>query len=62
MEFPDMDWATRSRAWTRAYERAFADARRLPVLVRLTPVTFFFIAYKQLRYTPEEFRNAKKFS
>jgi hypothetical protein len=49
-----------SEAWTRAYERAFADARRLPFLLRLTPATLFFVAYKQLRYLPEGFREAKK--
>jgi hypothetical protein len=52
--------ATASEAWTRAYERSFADARRLPFLLRLTPATFFFVAYKQLRYLPEGFREAKK--
>jgi hypothetical protein len=52
--------ATTSEAWTRAYERAFADARRLPFLLRLTPATLFFVAYKQLRYLPEGFREAKK--
>jgi hypothetical protein len=55
-----MDWAMRSTAWTRAYERAFADASGLPLLVRLTPVTLFYIAFKQLRYTSAEFRSAKR--
>ena len=54
-----MDWATVSAAWRQAYERAFADAKRLPLLIRLTPMTLFSVAYKQLRYTPDEFRNAK---
>ncbi|MDP9234088.1 MAG: hypothetical protein M3P01_05995 [Actinomycetota bacterium] len=54
-----MDRETSSAAWRRAYERAFADAKRLPLLVRLTPVTLFYVVYKQLRYTPEEFRKAK---
>ena len=59
---PDMDRETSSAAWRRAYERAFADAKGLPLLVRLTPVTLFYVAYKQLRYATEGSRNAKKTS
>ncbi|MDP9331202.1 MAG: hypothetical protein M3P11_11260 [Actinomycetota bacterium] len=55
-----MNWATRSAAWRRAYARAYVDTKGLPFLVRLTPVTLLYIAYKQIRYTPEEFRNARK--
>ncbi len=40
-----MDWATVSAAWRQAYERAFADAKALPLLIRLTPVTVFYVVY-----------------
>ncbi len=53
-----MDRETSFTAWRRAYERAFADAKRLPLVVRLTPVVLLYVAYKQLRYTPEEVRKA----
>ena len=56
----DMDRETSFTAWSRAYERAFADAKRLPLVVRLTPVVLLYVAYKQLRYTPEEARKAHK--
>jgi hypothetical protein len=55
-----MDWGTRSAVWRRAYARAYVDTRGLPFLVRLTPMTLLYIAYKQIRYVPEELRNAKK--
>ena len=51
-----MDRETSFTAWSRAYERAFADAKRLPLVVRLTPVVLLYVAYKQLRYTTEEAR------
>jgi hypothetical protein len=57
---PDMDRETGVTAWRRAYERAFAGAKRLPVVVRLTPAALFYVAYKQLRYMPEEARKAQK--
>jgi hypothetical protein len=57
-----MDRERSSAVWGRAYERAFADAKGLPLLVRLTPVTLFYVAYKQLRYATEGSRNAKKTS
>ncbi|HEX2423103.1 MAG TPA: hypothetical protein VHN56_08160 [Actinomycetota bacterium] len=47
-----MERATSSSAWKRAYELAFADARKLPILVRLTPLTLPYVTYKQLRYLP----------
>jgi hypothetical protein len=55
-----MDRERSSAVWGRAYERAFADAKGLPLLVRLTPVTLFYVMYKQLRYATEESRKAKK--
>jgi hypothetical protein len=55
-----MDWGTRSAAWRRAYARAYVDTKRLPFLIRLTPVTLLYIAYKQIRYAPQELRNVKK--
>lgn len=55
-----MDREASSVAWRHAYERAFADAKGLPLVLRLTPVTLFYVAYKQLRYMPEESRKAKK--
>jgi hypothetical protein len=55
-----MDRETGFTAWRRAFERAIADAKRLPLALRLTPVVLFFVAYKQLRYTPEEARKAQK--
>jgi hypothetical protein len=55
-----MDRGASSAAWARAYERAFAEAKGLPLLVRLSPVTLFYVVYKQLRYMPEESRKAKK--
>ena len=55
-----MDRGTRFRAWSQAYERAFAGAKRLPLVVRLTPVVLLYVAFKQLRYTPEEVRKAHK--
>jgi hypothetical protein len=45
-------------AWRQAYERAFAGAKRLPLVLRLTPAVLFYVAYKQLRYTPDEARKA----
>jgi hypothetical protein len=33
-------------------------AKRLPLVVRLTPAVLFYVAYKQLRFTPEEARKA----
>jgi hypothetical protein len=56
----DMERETSFAAWRQAYERAFARAKRLPLALRLTPVTLFYVAYKQLRYTPEEARRAQK--
>ena len=56
----DMERETSFAAWRQAYERAFAGAKRLPLALRLTPVTLFYVAYKQLRYTPEEARKARK--
>ena len=47
-----MERARSSAAWRRAYEEAFADARKLPILVRLTPFTLLYVMYKQLRYLP----------
>lgn len=47
-----MERATSSAAWRRAYEAAFADARKLPIVVRLTPLTLLYVMYKQLRYLP----------
>ena len=55
-----MDRETSFAAWRQAYERAFAGAKRLPLVLRLTPVVLFYVAYKQLRYTPEEARKARK--
>ena len=55
-----MDREASVRAWRQAYERAFAGAKRLPLVVRLTPVVLLYVAYKQLRYTPEEVRKAQK--
>jgi hypothetical protein len=45
-----MDRAKSSAAWRWAYEEALADARKLPILVRLTPATLFYVVVKQLRY------------
>jgi hypothetical protein len=59
-EEPDMDVETSFAAWRKAYERAFAGAKRLPLVLRLTPAVLFYVACKQLRYTPEEGRNAQK--
>jgi hypothetical protein len=53
-----MDREASFTAWRQAYERAFAGAKRLPLAVRLTPVVLLYVAYKQLRYTPEEPRTA----
>jgi hypothetical protein len=55
-----MDRETGSAAWRQAYERAFADAKRLPLVLRLTPATLFYVAFKQLRYMPQEAKRAKK--
>ena len=55
-----MDRETGLIAWRRAYERAFAGAKRLPLVLRLTPAVLFYVAYKQLRYTPEEARKARE--
>ena len=55
-----MDRETGFTAWTQAYERAFAGAKRLPLVLLLTPAVLFYVAYKQLRYTPEEARKARK--
>ena len=41
------------------YERAFASAKRLPLVLRLTPAVLFYVAYKQLSYTPGEARKAQ---
>ena len=49
-----MDRQTSFAAWRQAYERAFAGAKRLPLVLRLTPAVLFYVAYKQLRYTPQE--------
>jgi hypothetical protein len=57
---PDMDRETSFAAWRQAYERAFAGAKRLPLVLRLTPAVLFYVAYKQLRYAPEEARKARK--
>ena len=57
---PDMDRETGFTGWRQAYERAFAGAKRLPLVLRLTPAVLFYVAYKQLRYTPEEARRAQK--
>jgi hypothetical protein len=57
---PDMDREAGFTAWRQAYERAFAGAKRLPLVLRLTPAVLFYVAYKQLRYTPEEARRAQK--
>jgi hypothetical protein len=56
----DMDREASFTAWRQAYERAFAGAKRLPLVMRLTPVVLLYVAYKQLRYTPEEARKAHK--
>ena len=53
-----MDRQTSFAAWSQAYERAFAGAKRLPLVLRLTPAVLFYVAYKQLRYTPDESRKA----
>ena len=55
-----MDRESSFAAWRHAYERAFAGAKRLPLLLRLTPAMLFYVAYKQFRYTPEEARKARK--
>lgn len=55
-----MDRETSFAAWRQAYERAFAGAKRLPLVLRLIPAVFFYVGYKQLRYTPEEVRKARK--
>ena len=55
-----MDRGISFAAWRQAYERAFAGARRLPLVLRLTPAVLFYVAYKQLRFTPEEARKAQK--
>jgi hypothetical protein len=55
-----MDRETSFGAWRQAYDRVFAGAKRLPLVVRLTPAVLFYVAYKQLRYTPEEARKARK--
>ena len=55
-----MDRETSFAAWRQAYERAFAGAKRLPLVLRLTPAVLFYVAYKQLRYMPEEARKARK--
>jgi hypothetical protein len=55
-----VDRETSFGAWRKAYERAFAGAKRLPLVLRLTPPVLFYVAYKQLRYTPEEARKARK--
>jgi hypothetical protein len=55
-----MDRETGFTAWRRAYERAFAGAKRIPFVLRLTPAVLFYVAYKQLRHTPEEARKAQK--
>jgi hypothetical protein len=51
--------ATSFAAWSQAYERAFVGAKRLPLVLRLTPAVLFYVAYKQLRYTLEEARRAQ---
>jgi len=45
-----MDRANGSARWRWAYEEALADASTLPISVRLTPATLFYVVYKQLRY------------
>jgi hypothetical protein len=45
-----MGRANGSAPWRWAYEEALADASKLPILVRLTPATLFYVVYKQLRY------------
>jgi len=57
---PDMDRETGFTGWRQAYARAFAGAKRLPLVLRLTPAVLLYVAYKQLRYTPEEARRAQK--
>jgi hypothetical protein len=54
-----MDRETSVTAWRQAYERAFAGAKRLPLVLRLTPAVLFYVGYKQLRYAPEEVRKAR---
>jgi hypothetical protein len=55
-----MDQGTSFAAWRQAYERAFAGAKTLPLVLRLTPAVLFYVVYKQLRGAPEEARNARK--
>jgi len=55
-----MDRGTSDTAWRQAYERAFAGARRLPLVARLTPIVLLYVAYKQLRYMAEEARKAHR--
>ena len=55
-----MDRETGFTGWRQAYARAFAGAKRLPLVLRLTPAVLFYVAYKQLRYAPEEARKARK--
>jgi hypothetical protein len=55
-----MDRETSFGAWMRAYERAFSGAKRLPLVLRLTPAVLFYVAYEQLRHTPEEARKAPR--
>lgn len=55
-----MDRGVSFAAWRQAYERAVAGAKRLPLVLRLTPAVLFYVAYKQLGFTAEEARKAQE--
>jgi hypothetical protein len=55
----DVDRRWMTAAWTRAYGRAFADAKALPIFVRLTPMPAFFVPYRHIRYMIDELRGRK---
>jgi len=57
---PPMARGTSFAAWRQAYERAFAGAERLPLVLRLTPAVLLYVVYKLIRYTPDEVRKAQR--